>query len=67
MNKRIVICIVVNADTAESVVSRCEEGTQIAIESIKDRTKNGTMYSTGATNTGNDDKNVSVDITFKEM
>lgn len=67
MRKRVVICIAINADTAEGVVSRCEEGAQIAIESIKDRTQNGTVYSTGATSTGNNDKNVSVDITFKEI
>jgi hypothetical protein len=67
MNKRVVICIAVTADTAESVVSRCEEGAQIAIKSIKDRTQNGTVYSTGATSTGNNDNNISVDITFKEI
>jgi hypothetical protein len=67
MRKRVVICIAVTADTAESVVSGCEEGAQIAIEAIKDRTQNGTVYSTGSTNTVNNDNNVSVDITFKEM
>lgn len=67
MSKRVIIRIAVNADTVESVVSRCEEGAQIAIKAIKDRTQNGTVYSTGATSTGNNDNNVSVDITFKEM